>query len=70
MKKLGLVTMVLLILAGCAYSDGKGPTYQGAYIQNLPDGRSVICVYAGSGSGGPALSCDWETATLTTGTAP
>ena len=29
------------------------------FIQNLPDGRQVLCVWAKRGNGG-GLSCDWE----------
>lgn len=31
--------------------------YRGAYVQELPDGRSVICAWASY-----AVDCDWENA--------
>lgn len=60
-----------LALTGCASGAGNGgstdpelndqrtPSVHYSFVQELPDGRKVLCVWAKSGYGG-GLSCDWE----------
>lgn len=65
-KRLLVVAVAVLLLSGC-----NGPTpneageltphTHGAFIQELPDGRAVICVWTKSGYSG-GMSCDWESA--------
>jgi hypothetical protein len=49
-------------LAGCASSpaDAKGDSPAGVIVQELPDGKSVICVAIIRGADGATLSCDWD----------
>lgn len=60
-RKVILIGLVSLLLTGCASEDNNTRSVNGtlrfSYIQELPDGRSVICVGATY-----ALSCDWDNA--------
>jgi len=64
MKPTVLAIATVLLLTGCATTDQTGNYHLPAhgdvngwsYIQDLPDGRQVICV----GSTGGGLSCDWS----------
>lgn len=65
MKKLLAVLGVagVLVLAGCGIQEGAEtseyyPTTHYTFEQELPDGTSVLCIWAKSGYGG-GLSCDW-----------
>lgn len=53
-----LAALALLVLTGCSRDE---PSIRGAWVQQLPDGRGVTCVFAGARSG-QAISCDWENA--------
>lgn len=37
-----------------------GPGIRMVFEQHLPDGRTVLCVYAGYNRSSGGLSCDWE----------
>jgi len=61
-----------LALTGCSAGSGNGgstdpeinaqltPGTHYSFVQELQDGRKVLCVWAKDGYGG-GLSCDWET---------
>lgn len=65
------VAFLTLALTGCASESGNGgstdpeinaqltPSDHYSFVQELQDGRKVLCVWAKSGYGG-GLSCDWE----------
>lgn len=69
MKKFyAFAALSLMLLTGCGSplqgTDAKGnkaPQHHYAFYQDLPDGRTVLCVWAKSGYGG-GVSCDWSTA--------
>lgn len=53
----------IVLLAGCGPKEGaeispNNPESHYTFEQELPDGGTVLCVWAKSGSGG-GLSCDW-----------
>ena len=53
--------LVALMLTGCGSTDSRGnerPGNVAPHYVDLPDGRTVLCVWEGSGYGG-GLSCDW-----------
>lgn len=69
-KKIALISLIVLAfsLTGCKQSDESGKIsystdcdgglcMRWSYIQELPDGRSVVCAAANE-----ALSCDWSNA--------
>jgi hypothetical protein len=66
-----LTAVILAVLAGCAStttdteSVDATPHRRAAWVQPLPDGREVVCVFAKSGYAG-GLTCDWDTATEAT----
>lgn len=54
-----------VLLAACGDTDGEGnpkPAVSSPHYVDLPDGRSVLCVWEMSTSGGGGLSCDWANA--------
>lgn len=67
MKKIVTILAVCagaLALAGCGIQEGSEssshyPVSHYTFVQELPDGDSVLCVWAKDGYGG-GLSCDWE----------
>ena len=70
MKKFALLATAAVALtlgiAGCStqYTDDSGqrvPRVHYTFVQDLPDGRSVLCIWAVSGRGG-GLDCDWDSA--------
>lgn len=65
-----LAALTLATLAGCANTtDAESvdatPRIRAAWVQPLPDGREVTCIFAKSGYAG-GLTCDWDTATEAT----
>lgn len=69
-KKVAVISLMLLALSlsGCKTADENGKiSYSSdcdgglcmrwSYVQELPDGRSVVCAAANE-----ALSCDWSNA--------
>lgn len=63
MKRVILVGLVSLVVTGCSSdnTDSNTNSVNGvrrwSYIQELPDGRTVVCAAAVE-----ALSCDWDNA--------
>lgn len=65
-------TLLTLVLTGCTSEAGNGgstdpeinaqltPHTHYSFVQELQDGRKVLCVWAKDGYGG-GLSCDWDT---------
>lgn len=60
-RKVILIGLVSLLLTGCASEGNNTQSINGSlrwsYIQELPDGRSVVCAAATY-----SLSCDWDNA--------
>lgn len=53
-----IAIMAVFALSACVGTDqGVQDINGGAYFQDLPDGRVVICAWRGN-----AISCDWENA--------
>ena len=60
MGKIIIVAVSALLLTGCSNSEHTNSingTTRWSYIQELPDGRSVVCAGAIQ-----AITCDWENA--------
>lgn len=61
-----LAALAVATLAGCTMTDAESvdatPRARAAWVQPLPDGGEVVCVFAKSGYAG-GLTCDWGTAT-------
>ncbi len=65
-----LAALAVITLAGCAgTSDAESvdakPQRRAAWVQPLPDGGEVVCIFAKSGYAG-GVTCDWDNATEAT----
>ena len=61
MRRSALAIVLAIILAGCGIqaAGSSAPDQHFVFEQELPDGQTVLCVWASWGTaGGP--SCDWE----------
>lgn len=64
MKSVMAALALAALLSGCASQDESGnaaPAKVWPHYVDLPDGRTVLCVWEKSGYGG-GPSCDWGTA--------
>lgn len=57
---LAALIALLALVAGCSAENG-GPNSQRPHYVDLPDGRTVLCVFEKQFDAG-GLSCDWATA--------
>jgi outer membrane lipoprotein SlyB len=66
LTRVTLAALIAATLAGCTTSDAESvdatPRHRAAWVQPLPGGGEVLCVFAKSGYAG-GLTCDWDTAT-------
>lgn len=69
-----LTAVLALMLTGCASSsvsedsgtqNERAPRDHYSFVEKLPDGSEVLCIWAKSGSGA-GLSCDWANRTEAT----
>ena len=57
------IAMTTLVGCGAASAAADGywePQVRSVFEQPLPDGRTVLCVYAGQNKSSGGLSCDWD----------
>lgn len=52
------------VLTGCSsgFESADNAPSRNVHTVELPDGRSVLCIFEKNGYGGGGLSCDWDNA--------